>query len=104
MLLLPVELRKQSHVYQEASRNAVSGEAKRQLAAYAFALAQIAEGIEREERQGRNRDFFDRFLADALSKVLEVSPSELQALTEAGRDRAAAAGRDRIKLWRARAE
>jgi hypothetical protein len=103
MLPSPVQLREQSRIYREAAREATGAEAKRHLAAYAFALAQIAEAIGREKR-GANTERFERMLTDALGQVLEVAPSELRAIVDRGEQRAAAAQRDRIKVWRARAE
>jgi hypothetical protein len=103
MLPTPVELRERSKVYLNAARAAVRADARRQLAAYAFILAQVAECMECDETNARV-DELGRVLNDALRLALRVAPSELRAIADAATQRAIAADRDRIKRWRNRVE
>src|SRR5215472_3987943 len=103
MLPTPVELRERSKVYLEAARAAVRVDARRQLAAYAFILAQVAECMECDETNARV-DELGRVLNDALRLALRVAPSELRAIADAATQRSIAADRDRIKRWRLRVE
>jgi hypothetical protein len=103
MLPTPVNLRERSKIYLDAAHTALSAEAKRQLAAYAFTLAQVAECMERDIAYERV-DELGGVLAEALQMALRVAPSELRAIADAAIQRSIAQDRNRIKRWRIRAE
>ena len=103
MLPTPVELRDRSKIYLNAAHAALRADAKRQLAAYAFTLAQVAECMERDTANARV-DEFRRVLAEALEMALHVAPSELRAISDAAMQRSIRHARDLIKRWRIRAE
>ena len=63
MLPTPVELRELSRLYREAARLETIASRKRQLAACALALAQIAEAVERDGR-------IDEFVKDDKLRYL----------------------------------
>lgn len=103
MLPTPVELREQSRLFRKAANAALNLATKRRLAAYALAVAQIAEKIEREEPsgapvQGMKAEYYQRLLAQALDegrRQLEVQPKEPRADLKAQRQ---------VTRWRLRAE
>ncbi len=102
MLVTPVELRERSKIYLAAATAASRVEAKRQLAAYALTLAQVAECIERDTASVRVDDL-RRALTEA-QMALRIAPSELRAIAGAITQQAISQDRDRIKRWRQRAE
>jgi hypothetical protein len=103
MLPTPVELREQSRLFRKAADEAVNLATKRRLAAYALAVAQIAEKIEREEVPGEpmpgiRAEHYQRLLAKALDegrRQVAAQPKERRADPTAQRQ---------VARWRARAE
>jgi hypothetical protein len=97
----PVELREHSCRYQEAARKADDAATKRQLAAHALALAQIAEALEREGEAVRPAkiEHYAGLLAGPLGEKVRQIVEELLNKPHAVLD-----ARSRIKAWRMRAE
>jgi hypothetical protein len=103
MLPTPVELREQSRLFRKAANEALNLATKRRLAAYALAVAQIAEKIERDELsgepvQGIKAEHYKRLLAHALDegrRQVEAQPKRPRIDSKAQRQ---------ILAWRARAE
>jgi hypothetical protein len=103
MLPTPVELREQSRLFRKAANGAVNLAAKRRLAAYALAVAQIAEKIERDQVPGEpvpaiKAEHYQRLLAEALDdgrRQVETQPKEPRLGLTAQRQ---------IARWRLRAE
>jgi hypothetical protein len=95
MLPTPGELREHSRHYREAARRCDDPAAKRRLAAYALALAQLAEAIEREGETPRKEsvDHYEHLLAEA-QQIVNQLPSTPPAVSE----------RRQIEAWRKRAE
>jgi hypothetical protein len=95
------ELREESRRYLEAARLAEGDDTKRQLAAYALAIAQIAEALERDS--GRlpeaTAERYERLLDRALGESARKTVGELLR-----RRSAAAVGREQIRRWRTQAE
>ena len=103
MLLTPVELREQSLRYLGAARKADTP-AKRRLAGYAFALAQVAKAIESDGRvaefaQGAEAGRYKHLLAQAMDDKTGQIVEELLIECQAAGDNTL-----RITKWRARAE
>jgi hypothetical protein len=73
------ELREQSRVNREAARKIVAVAAKREMAAYAFALAQIAEAIERDNTTEK-AEGYKSLLAQALQGAKELVQEVLGAM------------------------
>ena len=104
MLPTPVELRDYARRYLDAARKSVDPDTKRRLSGYAAALAQVAEAIERhagfaEIVSGEKLDEYRRLIARALEpearQLVEGLLLEHDTL---------ALQRERIRLWRLRAE
>ena len=103
MLPTPVELREQSRLFRKAANAALNLATKRRLAAYALAVAQIAEKIERDEVsgepvQGIKAEHYQRLLAHALDdgrRQVEAPPKEPRGDPNAQRQ---------VARWRQRAE
>jgi hypothetical protein len=103
MLPTPAELREQSRLFRKAANEAIDLAVKRRLAAYALAVAQIAEKIERDEAlgtplQGVKAEHYQRLLAHALDegrRQVEAQPKEPRRDPKAQRQ---------IAAWRLRAE
>jgi hypothetical protein len=103
MLPTPVELREQSRLFRKAANEALNLATKRRLAAYALAVAQIAEKIERdgpagEPVQGIKAEHYKRLLAQALDdgrRQVEAQPNGPRVDLKAQRQ---------IARWRMRAE
>ena len=103
MLPTPVELREQSRLFRKAANAALNLATKRRLAAYALAVAQIAEKIERDEDagepvQGVKAEHYQRLLAQALDerrRQVEAQPQEPRVDRTAQRQ---------VARWRLRAE
>jgi hypothetical protein len=93
MLPTPADLRDQSRLYREIALKAETGETKRQLAAHALTLAEIAEAIERDE-QGLIAEDHKRRLVEALDEGVRL-------LIER---RVSSDTRGQIKRWRMRVE
>src|SRR6516225_2395840 len=99
MLPTPVELRDRSKIYLNAAHAALRADAKRQLAAYASTLAQVAECMERDTANA-SVDVFLREVAEAREMAVFVAPSVLGAISDAARQRSVRHERDLIKRWR----
>jgi hypothetical protein len=103
MLPTPVELREQSRLLRKAANAAFNLATKRRLAAYALAVAQIAEEIERDEVsgepvQGIKAEHYQRLLAQALDdgrRQVEAPPKAPRVDPNAQRQ---------VARWRQRAE
>ena len=103
MLPTPVELREQSRVFRKAANAALNLATKRRLAAYALAVAQIAEKIERDEVsgepvQGIKAEHYQSLLAQALDdarRQVEAPPKEPRVDLKA---------QGQVARWRQRAE
>jgi hypothetical protein len=103
MLPTLVELREQSRLLRKAAHDALNLATKRRLAAYALAVAQIAEKIERDEVsgepvQGIKAEHYQRLLAQALDegrRQVEAQTKEPRVDLKAQRQ---------VARWRLRAE
>ncbi|HUJ97183.1 MAG TPA: hypothetical protein VLV85_03005 [Stellaceae bacterium] len=103
MLPTPIELREQSRLFRKAANEALNLATKRRLAAYALAVAQIAEKLERDEPSGAplpglKAEHYKHLLAHALDegrRQVEAQPNEPRVDPKAQR---------RIRAWRLRAE
>ncbi len=103
MLPTPVELREQSRLFREAANEVLNLATKRRLAAYALAVAQIAEKIERDELagapvHGSEAEHYKRLLAQALDegrRQVEAQPTRPHIDLGAQRQ---------VAQWRMRAE
>jgi hypothetical protein len=95
----PAKMRERSRHYRKAARNAVDLATKRKFAAKAFALAQVAEAIEREGESDRSAKIerYARLLSEVLNERSPYirEPLDHRELTTAQRE---------IKAWRIRAE
>jgi hypothetical protein len=97
----PGELREHSGRYQEAARKTDDAATKRQLAAHALVLAQIAEALAREGEAVRPAkiEHYRGLLAGPLDEKVRQVVEELL-----DKPRATSHARSKIKVWRVRAE
>lgn len=100
VLPTPAALREQSRIYRERARRTVEPTAKREIAAYAYALAQVAEALERNEGLSRSMTFDDykRLLAQALERAEAIVRQALSI------GKAYADARAQVRAWRVRAQ
>lgn len=86
----PAELRAQSNIYVQAAAAATAPEIKKRLAGYAFALAQLAEQIERKRIDETvaqadleyHRLMLSQGLDDIHRKLLEAAQDKIQPSTK----------------------
>jgi hypothetical protein len=92
-----IELRERSRSWRDAARKAVDPAAKREIAAYAFALAQVAEAMERDPTS-MTSDAFGRLVQEALERAGMIVHEVIDKIGRASADAA------KIRAWRMRAE
>jgi len=68
----PEELRARSRIYAQAARAETVPDLKQKFASYAFALAQIAEEIERKRLDDAALDEYHRQILEDSRKLIET--------------------------------
>lgn len=94
----PAGLRERSRGYREVARKAVDPVAKRETAAYAFALAQVAEAMERAPALATTQSY-KRLLEQALERTRTIVEEVSRKMGRPAPNPCA-----QIRAWRMRAE